>query len=334
VDERWFRRAGGFAWVMVGLPMVLSPPQSLARGGVWVGAYLLFALAAWRSWLVVAGLCVGAMTASLCNGFEGTLLVLVALQIGRRHGRRAGLAWIAAQTALFGAGIAVHWSPRSALLLVPPYLGLQVLAYFLVRLLGRVEQMGRLAERLDIAHELHDALGHHLTALSLNLEAAVHLADGPALPPTRTAQSIARILLAEVRDVVSTLAGAREAALADSLRRMARDIPSPQIHLRVDEPLAAGDDGAHAILRCAQEIMTNAARHARAANLWIDVARRGAAVEISARDDGVGADAVQARGGLAGMRERLERLGGSLSIETRPGAGFRVLATLPRRGAA
>jgi signal transduction histidine kinase len=336
VDERSFRRAGAFAWLMVGLPMVIEPPQTMWRLAVWAGSYLVFAAACWRSLrrghaalFALEGLCVAAMVLVLCNGFEGTLLVLVAMQLGRRYPPRVGLAWIGAQTALFAAGIGVHWSPRSAVLLVPPYLGLQVLGFVVVRLWGRVEAMARMRERLRIAHELHDAVGHHLTALNLNLEAAAHLAPDEAAAPMRTAQSIGRLLLSEVRDVVSTLGGDGREDVAAALRKLAAGIPTPRVHLRIAEPLSAEGDGAHAIVRCAQEIITNAARHARAENLWIDVAERDEVVEIRARDDGIGAGEVHAGAGLTGMRSRLERLGGTLSIESRPGDGFRVMATVP-----
>lgn len=334
VDERWFRRASGFAWLMVGLPMVIQPADTLWRLGVWLAAYLVFAAASLRpapiGW-AVQGLCVAAMVAVLCNGFEGTLLVLVAMQLGRRFGPRVGLPWIVAQTAFFAAGVGAHWSPRAAVLLAPPYLGLQVLGYVVVRLLGRVEALARVRERLRIAHDLHDTLGHHLTALSLNLEAAAHLSSEPAAAPVRTAQSIAKLLLSEVRDVVSDLGSPDD--VAGALRRLAAGIPTPRVHLRIAEPLApAGDEGAdaaHALLRCAQEIMTNAARHARAQNLWIDVSARDRIVEIRARDDGIGAGDVQPGGGLTGMRARLERLGGTLSIHSQPGSGFHVVATVP-----
>jgi signal transduction histidine kinase len=337
VDERWFRRAGGFAWLMVGLPMVLQPAGTPWRLGVWLAAYLVFAVAFLRPAPIVwalQGLCVAAMVAVLCNGFEGTLLVLVAMQLARRYAPRVGLTWIALQTALFAAGIGAHWSPRSALLLAPPYLGLQVLGYAVVRLLGRVAGLARVRERLRIALELHDALGHHLTALSLNLEAAAHQVSEPAVGPVRTAQAIARLLLSEVRDVVSDLGSPDDVAVA--LRRLAAGMPTPKVHLSVDLPLARprgdggdGGDGAHALLRCAQEIMTNAARHARAENLWIDVSAHDQNVELRARDDGIGAAEVQPGGGLGGMRARLESLGGTLSIESQPGSGFHVVATVP-----
>src|SRR5213082_1161725 len=142
----------------------------------------------------------------MCDGFEGALLVLVALQLGGRTSRRAGLAAIALQSAALGAAIAVHWNPGAALLLAPPYLGFQVLAFLAAEGMARLEaakelqlENGRLEERLRISRELHDRLGHHLTALNLNLEAAARAGDREALA---VARGVGKTLLQEVRSAV------------------------------------------------------------------------------------------------------------------------------------
>ena len=339
MDERWFRRAGVFAWAMVGLPMLIDPPSIPWRLTVWIAAYAVFGAAAWVSArrrsppLVLLGVeaaCVFIMVVFMCTGFEAALLVLVAMQLARSARAGVGWLWIAAQTLLLAAGIAVHWSLGAAVLLVPPYLGLQVLGHVMVRLLGRIEAAGRAEERLRIARDLHDALGHHLTALSLNLEVAVHSTGGDAIEPVRTAQSIAKMLLADVRDVVSTLRGQDSFDLAAALRRMAAAIPAPHVHLGLPAALQADAGRSQLVLRCAQEMITNAARHAHACNLWLDVAQRGAGLEIRARDDGDGAADMRDGQGLLGMRTRLEEVGGTLSVATGPGAGFVVVVNVPQ----
>jgi len=98
-------------------------------------------------------------------------------------------------------------------------------------------------------------------------------------------------------------------------------VPSP---LNVEDP-----ERAHVLLRCTQEIITNAVRHAGARNLWIKVRREAGGVSLEARDDGTGNDGIVVGNGLRGMRERLQQCGGELQIQTRRGEGFCLRATVP-----
>jgi signal transduction histidine kinase len=188
----------------------------------------------------------------------------------------------------------------------------------------------RAGERLRISRELHDVVGHHLTALSLNLEVATHLVTGKALDHVKQAQSVSKQLLTDVRQVVSALRGSDTVDLDRTLRELVASVPAPAVHMNLPEPFRIGDARrAQVLVRLTQEILTNAMRHARARNLWLDFRHDGDLVELVARDDGRGAAQVKPGNGLTGMRERLELFGGSLDIETRPGYGFVVLARLP-----
>ena len=110
--------------------------------------------------------------------------------------------------------------------------------------------------------------------------------------------------------------------------------PEPRIHLDLPDALALTDpQRAQVLLRCAQEIITNSVRHAHARNLWIGLAEDEQRLALTARDDGRGADEVEAGNGLQGMSERLRQMGGDLKIETRPGAGFALSAWMPVEGA-
>jgi signal transduction histidine kinase len=191
-------------------------------------------------------------------------------------------------------------------------------------------QSARIGERTRIARDLHDLLGHHLTALSLNLEIASHRTEGETLARVETAQSVTKLLLGDVRELVSVLRQEDPLDLPAALRKLADGIPLPQIHIAVTPGLTVEDPAlGDVVLRCAQEILTNTVRHARAENLWLDVARRGDDLEIRARDDGTGAETVCSGHGLSGMRERFEERGGAFSFDTAPGRGFRVTAVLP-----
>ncbi len=193
-------------------------------------------------------------------------------------------------------------------------------------------ESARVNERTRISRELHDLLGHHLTALSLNLEVAGHITEGQAQEHVRQAHTLAKLLLTDVREAVSQLRESGAIDLAAALRPLTERVPSLDIHLRIDDPFSVEDpERAHVLLRCTQEIITNAVRHAGAHNLWINVERDAAQVVISAHDDGIGGDfeEIMPGNGLRGMRERLAQYGGVLDVSARSGEGFRLRASLP-----
>jgi signal transduction histidine kinase len=287
--------------------------------------------------LAVQSASVVTMVALLCNGYEGFLLVLIAAQLALRGDRRLAFAWIGAQSVAMGIAIAFHWSPSPALLLFFPYLGFQLLMFAAVnlyaegrRLQTELQELSRVEERLRITQELHDSLGHHLVALSLNLEYAAHESEGEARTAVRSAQVLARSLLREVKSIVSDAREEGPVDLPDELRRLAHELPWPKLHITCPSDLRFDD--AHtgrALLRTAQEIITNAIRHGEARNLWIEVERDGDRVRLSARDDGQAATSVSEGVGLSGMRKRLEALGGTLQAAPAASSGFEVHAELP-----
>jgi len=193
----------------------------------------------------------------------------------------------------------------------------------------------RIAERVRIARELHDLVGHHLTALTLNLEVATHLVDGRALEHVQQAHSLAKLLLADVREVVNDMRVNDQVDLAAALRTLVSGVPEPMIHLDLPAELAMTDPRrAQVLLRCAQEMITNSVRHARAKNLWISLLQDAEGEVLTARDDGRGVNNVETGNGLNGMAERLRQLGGELKIESSPGAGFSLRAWIPVEGLA
>ena len=119
------------------------------------------------------------------------------------------------------------------------------------------------------------------------------------------------------------------------MRSLVSGVPEPAIHLDLPADLSMTDPRrAQVLLRCAQEMITNSVRHARAKNLWISLVQDVDGVSLTARDDGRGVGKVDAGNGLEGMRERLRQLGGELKIESSPGAGFALRAWVPMEGMA
>lgn len=295
----------------------------------------------------------------------GLPLVFVAWEASQILSLKRVVTWIAVQTTAFGL-VMVPFPfnhPKHAIPLsiwfanTLALAGLQAFAVLAAHLMRRANEAreelalanrellatrelaihgSRAAERLHIARELHDVLGHHLSALSLNLEAAAQArgtANGSSAAadadPLDTARALTRTTLTEIRAVVSRLRKDDVTDLASALTALVAAIPSPAIHLRVPETLPPVDaERALAILRCAQECVTNAIRHSGAQNLWIELVTHDGGLDLSVRDDGQGAAALAEGNGFAGMRERLASLRGRLSVFPGP-PGFEARVWVP-----
>lgn len=271
-------------------------------------------------------------------------LIIVAWQVAMATEPFKALGWVLGQTLLLVATLAVVPNPDLCWVHWMAF-GLQLTVLFTANALRREAETARAlaqaqaviattvrdAERLRISRELHDAWGHELTALGLQLEIASHVTEpGRAKDHVIQAKGLARDLLGKVRDVVSTLREAERCDLKDSLEALARSVPTPAIHLEFEPGIRVGPEQAHALMRCAQEAVTNAIKHAQASNLWLQVTSDGEGVRLVARDDGKARAAAAAPGsGLLGMRERMEHLGGRLAVQSGTGRGFTIDAWLP-----
>ncbi|WP_310385293.1 sensor histidine kinase [Roseateles sp.] len=201
----------------------------------------------------------------------------------------------------------------------------------------QAEQL-RFSERAMMARELHDVVGHHLTALNLQLQLGSALLQrrdaGGALLAVDKARANAAGLLADVREAVSQQRSAPRIDLTSALQALADGIASTRIAL--DIAPAARDLGprvAHALLRCVQEAVTNSVRHARAATVHIALdllaGQDSQEIFVSIDDDGRGAPQLKAGNGLQGMAERMQELGGRMAV-TRCRPGFRIELRCPR----
>ena len=202
-------------------------------------------------------------------------------------------------------------------------------------------------ERNLLAREIHDTLAQGLAALTLQLEVADALASGGGdarlSGVVGRSLALARATLEEARRSVLELRAAPLGGLTlpDALRELAASVrgeSGPEIEVEVEG--FAGDERPlpHAveagIYRIAQQALANAVRHARARRVVLRLSRTGDALALDVRDDGAGFDpgAVPAgRFGLVGMSERARLLGGTLAVESSPGAGTLVHARVPLR---
>ncbi|SMY13091.1 sensor histidine kinase [Brevibacterium jeotgali] len=184
----------------------------------------------------------------------------------------------------------------------------------------------RNAERLRISRELHDLIGHQLTVLTLELEAARHRPGERALEHIIRADGVARDLLADVRSTVGELRQGT-ADLAEALRGVVHGLPDLTVSVDVDPAVEVGEHQQVAFVRGVQEIVTNTLRHSGADRLRIDVTAEDEHTVLHAVDDGRGHPAPVPGNGLCGLHERFAELGGDVTVDGSD--GFRVTARVP-----
>ncbi|HIX00894.1 MAG TPA: two-component sensor histidine kinase [Candidatus Nesterenkonia stercoripullorum] len=182
-------------------------------------------------------------------------------------------------------------------------------------------------ERLRISRELHDLIGHQLTVLNLELEAAKHREGSQARAHVDQAAEVAKGLLADVRTTVGELRQDSQGDLRQSLQRLAGAVPSLDVHVEVDADVRTDEEIHSTLLRAAQEIITNTIKHAQAAELALIVTQEAGTLTLTGTNDGVAPGAITPGHGLTGLKERLEGLDGRLEIRTTP--HFTVEAHLP-----
>jgi signal transduction histidine kinase len=301
-----------------------------------------------------------AMTSIAPDVFPAGTLVVVAGQLDEFPPRLAAI-WMIVQTLAIARIGFTYVSSIVALTIGLAFGGFQLFAYVMASLASSersareqltrahsellatralLSENSRNEERLRISRDLHDTLGHHLTALSLQLEVASRLTDGKAAEHVLQAHAITRLLLSDVRGVVSELRGNERRELVGStrvdlsraLRTLVVGSSAPVIHLDLP-PTFEIEQGARAdaLLKCVQEIVTNTRRHAAARQLRIIVSSDADGITLHAYDDGRGVATIAMGNGLTGMQERFEALGGRIEFRSEDGRGFELRGVLPAR---
>ena len=184
----------------------------------------------------------------------------------------------------------------------------------------------RAAERLRISRDLHDSIGHHLTVLSLELEAARHSDDLAARAHVERASDVARQVLGDLRTTVGDLRD-ESSRLSETMRGVVTDVPGLDIELDIDDDLELGDAAQTALVRALQEVVTNSLRHGEAALLQISIRADGGATVFESRDNGRGSGRIQPGNGLRGLIERFDALGGTVEFDGSD--GFSVTGRIP-----
>lgn len=184
-------------------------------------------------------------------------------------------------------------------------------------------------ERLKIARDLHDAIGHHLTALSLQLEVARQLSDANGQVNIERAQNITRLLLSDVREAVSELRREKPIDVVGAIKHLIDDIDAIVIKLSISDDFTINDARvAEAGFRTVQEAITNVLKHSNANKCEVKLSRIKDEVLISVRDNGMQNTNIVPGNGLTGMTERINKLDGILTLKN-DDSGYHVRVILP-----
>ncbi|MBR8845762.1 sensor histidine kinase [Pseudoalteromonas sp. JC3] len=179
-----------------------------------------------------------------------------------------------------------------------------------------LSELSKHSERTRIARDLHDLLGHHLTALSIKLQIAQRMtADAPAQQQILECQSVAKLLLNDVRDAVDMLRQHRDIDFHQSLTLLLQHTPELKVHATIPQHIAVDDSHiAQVLLRCVQEAITNSLRHSHAKQFWIVMTQDEEKLFVNMHDDGYISEQWHKGNGLTGMFERVSECGGYLHL--------------------
>ena len=214
------------------------------------------------------------------------------------------------------------------------------------RIKAEEEQRHASEQRLRIAQDLHDSLGHYLSLISVQSGVALSLNQqlpSQARDALATVKQASKEALAELRSVLAILCQDGEpaprspAATLSKLGDLVSQASAAGLQVQTEtrgspRPLPFGTDVT--AYRVVQEALTNVRRHAGAATATVAVDYGDAALTIQVDDDGRGPAGPASQGGqgIAGMRQRVAALGGDFQAGPLPGGGFRVRARLPLEG--
>jgi signal transduction histidine kinase len=212
----------------------------------------------------------------------------------------------------------------------------------------RQQQAAKLAaaeERLRIARDVHDVVAHSLGAIAVQAdaaEAALQVAPDRAMQPVRAIRDTAREALADIRRVLDVLhedASPQGPSVPDDIAALVAGARATGMRVSLDVQPAGRPVPAEvrsAGYRIVQESLSNIRRHAPGAMASVVVRPEGDDLVLSITDDGDGVGSMAGGGptpgagyGIRGMRERAERLGGTLTCGPATGGGFGVRAALP-----
>ena len=252
---------------------------------------------------------------------------------------------LVAETLMFGLGLFLVLKLVNTLLserqaqdaLVTAHQQLRQYAY-------QAEELATAQERNRIAREIHDSLGHALTALNVQLQTAVMLWQREpvqAEPFLQQARWLGVTAMQEVRKSVQALRredDAPEQSLTKAITSVVDDFRQGtgiETQIKTIEQTKGGTVSASsmkALYRIIQEALTNIYKHAQATAVIVEIETTSEIVRLDVIDNGCGFDERDSNGtgfGLQGMQERIALVGGTFALETEPGKGCRIRVEVP-----
>lgn len=336
---------GGIVFLVFAIPTIADEvgPVGLALRIVYLAVLAVAYVAAawtvdaplWFRWCYVAGFTSFVLSGALLWGWEFALFgvypaVLIASLIPWRQAHFALVGW-----ALLLCLAGLLGSSWNSVLIAALSLGIGFgmaggiessrIRRMLERSQTRIKTLTVAAERERISRDLHDILGHSLTAITIKSSLAGRLAETePAAAKEQMAavEAIARQALADVR---ATVSGLTEVRLATEIASARSVLLAAGIEARTPVALPTLADGVSELFGyVVRESVTNVVRHAEATWCAIDVDEH----SVEVRDDGVGLGTERSGRGLAGLGERVAAAGGVVEIAATPGGGTSVRAVL------
>lgn len=202
----------------------------------------------------------------------------------------------------------------------------------------QVEHLTILKERQRLSEEIHDTIGHRLTALNMQMEAGIRLLDnGDERGKVFLKASVdnLRESIDVLRQTVRSTMPKEYRGLLFSFEEMIRKFSQESginVQLQVSGEMVRLYPGVEMVLfKNAQEAITNAARHGRATNIWIELSYHADCIVLIVKDDGKGCQIIKKGIGIQSMEERLKYVGGSLEIHH--AEGFAIKSIIPLKSA-
>ncbi len=302
----WTAPVRPVTWALLAVQAALTAVCPLVFGGSWAGMFIYFAilcaLSLPMSWTVRAVLAVTGL------GLAEALLL---------HADQAGLLSVVVSTLTLGLFMVAFRNSR-------------MLNVELAKARAEVARLAATEERLRIARDLHDLLGHSLSLIVLKAEVARRIGvedTERVLAEVADIESVARQSLTDVR---ATVSGFRRRSLSEELDNARSVLTAAGVEPVIRPPAAPLPDVADCLLGWAvREGVTNVIRHARATRCEISVRGEDAAAVLEVADDGATTLGFSAGNGLTGLAERVQEAGGTVTAGRREEGGFRLVVRAP-----